>query len=113
MVQSAWHATVLVGFNGMSLEVHQLPPEADEGAEVKCFREEITEVLSGVHVHCFDKVGVTKGLYPFLSGIHVAEPTPPGVCCLRCECLCGSIVHLEHEGSRERNSGFRAHVAEC
>ena len=112
MVQSAWHATVLVSCNGKSLEVHQLLPEANEGSEIKCFREEITEVLSGVHVHCFDKVGVTKGLYPFLPGIHVAEPTSPGICGLRCKCLCSSIINLEHERPRELNSGFRAYVAE-
>jgi hypothetical protein len=77
MVQPAWHATVLVGFNGNSLEVHEVLPEADEGSKIKRFREEVTEILSGVHVHCFDKLGVTEGLYPFLPGIHwhVAEPS--------------------------------------
>ena len=113
MIQSAWHATVLVSCNGKSLEVHQLLPEADEGAKIKCFCEEITEILSGVHVHCCDKFGVTEGLYPLLASIHVAEPTSAGVCCLRCERLRGSIINLEQEGPRELNSGFRAHVAEC
>jgi hypothetical protein len=92
---------MLVDFSGNSLEVHQLLPEADEGSKIKCFREEATEILSGVHVHCLDKLGVTEGLYQFLHGIHVAEPTPPGVGGLRRNRLCGSIVHLEHEGPRE------------
>jgi hypothetical protein len=73
MVQPAWHATVLVGFSGNSLEVHQLLPEADEGSKIKCFREEVAEILiSSVHVHCLDKFGVTEAC----THSCVASPVP-------------------------------------
>ena len=112
MAQPVWHATASVGYNGKRMKVHQLLPKANEGSEIKCFREEVTEILSGVHVHCLDKLRVTESLHPFLSGIHMAEPTSAGVCCLRCERLCGSIVNLKHKCPRELNPGFTAHVRE-
>ena len=80
MAQPVWHATASVLYDGNGMKVHQLLPKANERSEIKCFREEITEILSGVHVHCLDKLGVTESLYPFLSGIHMAEPTAAGIC---------------------------------
>ena len=75
MAQPVWHATALVLYDWNGMKVHQLLPKANERSEIKCFREEIAEILSGVHVHCLDKLRVTESLYPFLSGIHMAEPT--------------------------------------
>ena len=112
MAQPAWHATVSVGYSGNGMEVHQLLSKANEGCKIKRLREEITDVLSGVHVHCSDKFGVTESLYPLLSCIHVAEPTPARIRGLRSKRLSGSIIHLEYKGSRELDSGFIAHVAE-
>ena len=80
MVQPVWHATALVLYDWNGMKVHQLLPKANERSEIECFREEIAEILSGVHVHCLDKLRVTESLYPFLSGIHMAEPTAAGVC---------------------------------
>ena len=112
MAQPAWHATVSVGYSGNGMEVHQLPSKANEGCKIKRLREEVAEILSGVHVHCLDKFGVTESLYPLLSCIHVAEPTPARIRGLRSKRLRGSIIHLEYKGSRELDSGFIAHVAE-
>ena len=59
--------------------MHELFPEANEGGKVKCLGEHITEVFSGVHVNCLDKLRVTEHLYRFLPGIHVAEPALAGI----------------------------------
>jgi hypothetical protein len=64
-----------VSYDGNGLEVHQLFPKTGEGCEVKCLREEVTQVLSGVHVHYllqsehyFDRTFFFCGFCKRLSG---------------------------------------------
>ena len=88
-----------VGNSGSGLKVHELLPKPDEGCKIERLCEQITKVRSGVHVNCLDKIGITEGLYPLLSGIHVAEPTLSGVSGLRCEGLRSGVIDLQHEGA--------------
>jgi hypothetical protein len=57
-----------VGNSGNELKVHELLPKPNEGCKIERLREQIAEVRSGVHVNCLDKIGITEGLYPLLSG---------------------------------------------
>ena len=59
MAQPACDATGSVGVNGNVVKVHQAFPKTSERRKVQRFRKEVAQVLGGVDVYCFDKLGVT------------------------------------------------------